>query len=226
MDILNRYVWIFVSPSRVFANIREGRAPWWQPWLFVSAVGIVLGYFALPIQRELVVLNPSGMSPEQLEQQIDWITRFGWLQVLAAPLYALLAAVIMTGVTYILVSMMSEKASFSKYFAIMFYASCVAIMAQVVSTFVVRMRGVSAIRSADDAQATLSLGYIFNPDGAVLRGLMDSVEVFGVWSLILVAMGLIHVFEISRNRALAVVIPLWLVSAGFAVAGQLFSKVG
>lgn len=226
MEALNRFVWIFVSPGRVFADIREGKAPWWHAWLFVSVVAIVIGFFALPIQRALAALNPSDLPADQLEKQLEFIDNFGWVQVLITPVVALITAVLLSGVTYVLVSLLSEQANFKKYLAVMLYASCVAVVAQVVSTLVVRMRGVDTIRSAEDAQASLSLAYLLQPDGRVLKGLMGSIEVFGIWSLILVAMGLMQVFGMPRNKALAVVIPLWLVSAGFAIAGQMMSGLG
>jgi len=35
MGFFNRFIWVFASPGKLFDEIKDGRAPWWQAsmWL-------------------------------------------------------------------------------------------------------------------------------------------------------------------------------------------------
>jgi hypothetical protein len=217
-------VWIFVSPARVFAEIREGNARWWQPWIWQSVIYLIAGYLSLPIQRAVMELNVNDLSPDDLAKQLEFMDRFGVLQILATPVLLLLFSLALAGITYVLVTILSSKANFRQYFTITLYASIIGALSMLVSTVVVRMRGVETIRVPEDAQVSLGLGFLV-PEG-MWHAVLNSVEVFAVWSLILIGMGLMHVFDMTRKQAVACVIPWWVIIALFAIMGQAFGGLG
>jgi hypothetical protein len=224
MSLVNRLVWIFVSPARVFAEIREGNARWWQPWIWQSVIYLIAGYLSLPIQRAVMELNVNDLSPDDLAKQLEFMDRFGVLQILATPVLLLLFSLALAGITYVLVTILSSKANFRQYFTITLYASIIGALSMLVSTVVVRMRGVETIRVPEDAQVSLGLGFLV-PEG-MWHAVLNSVEVFAVWSLILIGMGLMHVFDMTRKQAVACVIPWWVIIALFAIMGQAFGGLG
>ena len=223
MDILRRYVWIFVSPDRVFDDIRNDRAQWWQPWLLLSVVGIVVGVFALPIQKAIIELNTNNVSADEIAQQLEFVSNFGWIQVGFTPLVVLVVSLIVTGVTYILIASMATSPNFKRYFTLSMFAGVIGVLAQVVSTFVVRVRGLESIRSVADTQAAISLAFLAPTGDALMRGLLSSIELFSIWSLVVVALGLESIFDMQRSRAITVAVLLWIVSALLQIAGQFFS---
>jgi len=224
MSWFNRIVWIFVAPSRVFAELREGRVPWWQPWIVQSALALAAGYLSIPSQRAVLALNPRGMSADQLQQSIDFFDRFRYAQLAVIPPTMLLVSLALAGITYVVVTLLSSKANFRQYFTITLFASVVSTVSVLVSSAVVRSRGVDAIRVPEDAQMSLGLGFLI--PGGVWHAVLSSIDVFAVWSFILIAMGLERVFDMPRRHSVVSVIPWLLITVVLAAVGQLFGAMG
>jgi hypothetical protein len=210
MGFFNRLTWLFFSPSKVFDDIAEGRVSWWQPWVWMSMIYLVVGYFSIPIQRAVMEMNTGDLPMEQLEQQLEWFDKFGYIQLLGTPLVFLVLGLIVAGLGYILVSILSEKANFKKFFTLYFYGGIIASLATVVSVLAVRMKGIESLRVPEDAQFSIGLAFMGPTEGVVLKSVFMSLEFFSMWSLVVVAMGLMHVFGMQRKHAIYCVIPLWL----------------
>jgi hypothetical protein len=226
MGLLNRFIWIFVSPTRVFDDVRDGRSPWWEPWIWQSIIYAIAGYISLPIQRAVTELNADNLSPEQLEQQLSAIDRFGWLQVVATPPLILLLGLFLAGVTYVLVTILSSRANFRQYFTITLYASLIGGVAMLVSNIAVRLRGLDAIRSVQDAQVTIGLGFLAPEGSTAAYAVLSTINVFSIWSFVVLGLGLMRVFDMSRNQAIACVVPWWVISVIFSVLGAALGGLG
>jgi hypothetical protein len=224
MNWLNRILWIVVSPSRTFADVREGRAQWWEPWIVQALLATLAGYVSVPAQRAVLELNVRGMTAEQLDQAIEYFDKFKWAQLAVVPPMMLLVGLALAGVTYIVVTLLSSKANFKQYFTVTLYASVIGGLSMLVSSAVVRARGVDAIRTPEDAQVTLGLGFLA-PDG-VAHAILGAIDVFAVWSLFLIGMGLVHVFGMTRKHAIYCIIPWFLIYLVLAAAGKLIGGAG
>jgi hypothetical protein len=227
MGFFNRLSWIFFSPARLFEEIKEGNAPWWQAWLWLSIIYVVVGYAAIPINIALVEINPQNLPADQVDQQLAFFEGIGkWLQIGATPLILLLVTLAVSGLAYILVSIFSEKANFKKFFTLSLYTSIVSSLANVIATLVVRMKGVDAIRTAADAKFSIGLGFLAPDEGALVRALLASVDFFAIWSFVLVVMGLMHVFEMTRRQAIYCIIPMWIIYVGMLLLGEVTGSFG
>jgi len=225
MGFLNRLNWIFFSPARLFEQIKEGSAPWWQAWLWVSIISVAAGYASIPINIALLELNPQDLSAEQLDQQLAILEGVGkWIQIGAAPIIVLLMTLAASGLTYILVSILSEKANFKKFFTLSMYTSIVSSMAYVITMLVIRLKGIDAIRTADDAVFSIGLRFLAPEEGALARAFLHSIEFFAIWAFVLVVLGLQHVFDMTRRQAIYCIIPLWLIYFGMTLLGEVFSN--
>lgn len=223
MPALNRFVQIFSAPGRVFDDISEGRTSWWQPWLCVSVIYMIVGYLSMPLQRHMLDLNPQDLPPEQLEQQIEFFEKFALPQLLTVPVFVLIMAAAVSGIVYIWVSILSDKASFKQFFSISMYAGIVTSLSGLVATILVRMKGVESVRSAEDAQMSLSLGFLAPEEANILlKAVANSLEFFTIWGLVLIGMGLIRVFEMPQRTAVYAVIPIWIIVVIVSMAGLFF----
>lgn len=220
MGFFNRFQWIFISPTRVFADVKEGNAPWWQPWVWISVIYVVVGYFSVPIQMAVLELNPNDVSADQLDQQIGFLESFWWLQLITTPIMMLVVTLIVAGLSYILVSILSDQANFKKYFTINLYSGIVGTLSTVLTTLVVRMRGIDSIQTVADARFSIGLGFLAPEEGALVRSVLLSVDFFSVWAYVLVVMGLMYVFGMSRKHAIYCIIPLWIMQVLFLVIGE------
>jgi hypothetical protein len=226
MTIINRFVSVLTAPARVFDDIREGRVGWRQPWLIISVLYMIVTWLGLPIQVALLELNPQNLDAEALDPQIQMMEKLGWLWVVLTPVGVLLMQLIVAGISYILVSILSQRATFKQYLALNFFTGIPAMVGQLISVLIIRMRGVEEIMGPDDARMSFSLRALAPPDSAVLKGLFASVEFFTIWSLVLLALGLQRVFGMSRAQAIAVLIPIWLIYATMLIMGEVFGGMG
>lgn len=225
MNFLNRLVWIFVSPHRVFDDIREHRVSWVQPWILSSLFYILITWIMLPVQSVLLELN-TEMTTEQIDQQLDILERFGFMWIILAPAGVLLITFVTAGLSYIVVTMASRAATFKQYFALSFYTGIVGMTGQLISSIIVRVRGLDAIQEPQDAQLSLSLRALVPEGSAVVRGLMGSIEFFALWSLVLIVMGLMRIFGMSRAQAIGVAVMLWVLYAATVIIGEIFGGMG
>lgn len=226
MTIINRFVSILTAPARVFDDIREGRAGWRQAWLIISVMYMLVTWLGLPIQVALIELNPQNLDAEALDPQIRMMESFGWLWVVLTPVGVLLMQLIVAGISYILVTILSQRATFKQYLTLNFFTGIPAMIGQLISVIMIRMRGVEEIMGPDDARMSFSLRALAPQDSAVQKGLFGSVEFFTIWSLVLLALGLQRVFGMSRTQAIAVLVPIWLIYVAMLIMGEVFGGMG
>lgn len=225
MAFFDRFIWIFSAPTKVFDDIKESRVGWWQPWIWMSVISMAVTYFSLPIQRFVAELNPADLPAEQLQQQLDWMDKFGTIQLIALPVVILLLVLIVGGLSYILVSILAEKAAFKKYLTLYFYAGIISSLTGVLSTIMVRIKGVETIRVPADAQFSVGLGFLAPAGATVVKALLSGIEFFVIWSLVVVAMGLMRVFDMPRRHAIYCIVPLWLIDVLLILINDLASGV-
>ena len=99
-------------------------------------------------------------------------------------------------------------------------------LANVIATLVVRMKGVDAIRTADDAKFSIGLRFLVPEEGALVKALLASVDFFAIWSFVLVVMGLMHLFEMTRRQAIYCIIPMWIIYVGMLLLGEVTGSFG
>lgn len=224
MDSLKRLVWIFTSPHRVFDDIRENRVSWLQPWLMGSVIYALITWIALPVQRAVLEVHPT-MTSEQIDQQIDLMDKFGFVWVAAAPVGMFVITFIIAGISYVVVAMASRTANFKKYLTLSFFTGIVGMTGQLVTSIIVRVRGLDQIEGPEDARVGLSLRALA-PDSNLMRGIFGSFEFFALWSLVLVVMGLMRIFGMSRGGAIATAAVLWILYAIATVVGEVMGGMG
>jgi hypothetical protein len=222
MQFLRRLLWMFSSPARVFDDIKENRVHWVQPWLILSVLYVVITWIGLPVQRALLELNPGNLPTEQLDQQLEMVDKYGPAQLVFAPALVLIMGLILAGISYVLVTVLSRAATFKQYFTLTLFTSIIGAVGYLLTTAVVRLRGTENIMEPGDAQFSLSLRVLAPEDSAALKGLLGTFEFFAIWGFILLVMGLRRIFGMSLGAAIACLIPVWLISAALAIVGELF----
>jgi hypothetical protein len=218
---ISRFLWTFNSPRKLFADIEQG-APWWQPWVWVSIINVLVGWFSLPVQIHLARLNPKDLPPEQVQSTIEAMEKFGFIGLATAPIVVLLMSVIFALISYLVVSILASQANFKRYFSLYLYASIVVSVGTLLSTVVLRMRGVESIRSVEDAIVSFGPRMLVSPELKTIGAVLSSLDVFAVWFYILIGMGAAQIFKLSRQSAVFAALPVWLLYVLVAVTGARF----
>jgi len=225
MNILSLLPRMLMSPGGVFADIRERRLGWIAPWLVLSVMAIVIGWLALPIQRAMLENGVVDLPPEQVDQQLNYLERFGWIQLIFSPIIILVMSLILSGIAFIPVSLMAQAANFKQFLTLGMCTGLVSTLGQLVSTVIMRARGLDAIQSPEDAHISLSLRFLAGDGGAVIKGLFASFEFFTVWSCVLFVMGLMAVFGMRRAQAITAAIPMFILLIAGMIASEVFSNM-
>jgi membrane protein, antimicrobial resistance system len=226
MNVYNRLVSIVVSPSRVFDDIRDEHAGWVPPWIAVSLIGMLISYLSMPVQRAVLELNAAGLPADKLDQQMAIMGKMLVFSLILTPAVVLLVTGVVAGISYIMLATVSQRANFKQYFTLAMFTGVISVIGPLLSTVVIRLRGVDRIIDMEDAKFSLSLRPLAPPDSVVLKGLFGSFEFFTIWSSVLLVMGMMRIFGLSRGKAIAVLVPVWILYVGLLILGEKFGGVG
>ncbi|HER43194.1 MAG TPA: YIP1 family protein [Candidatus Eisenbacteria bacterium] len=212
---------IFIDPMKVFHRIRGGLT-WWKPFVLAAAVGVLNAYLTMPFAIKRIELNPRDLSPEQLEASIEQVEKFGFVGLIITPVIFILIYLIMAGVAHIAINIMSSESDFRKTLSLVSYTGLISILGQIITTVILRMRGLENIETMEDMRVSLSLAAFFPDLKGVGYAFLESLSIFSIWYYILFLLGTAVIFRMSRSRALVPVVIMWLLSFVFASLGSLF----
>lgn len=208
-----RLGWVFYAPSRVFDDIERDAVSWWQPWIWLGLLNMFATVISLPIQRLILEMNIQELPEETLQKILEYWTLIGVFEVVSAPIAAILVALVTGLIGYILISILATNSKFKQFFTLYLYASIVAAAGSLLSILIVRfVKGMESIRVPDDAVFSIGLSFLAPPESKLLGAVFSSIDLFAIWALVVVALGLMHIFKMSRNQAICCVIPFWLIS--------------
>ncbi len=213
---------IIVSPRKAFERLAE-KSRWWQGLLIVipliiigNLIGVWGGYeFIIQASQERL----SQLTPEQAEAAARWMTLPIMLgttainRLILVPIVVLVQAVIF----HLMVPLSGGEANFGRAFGIVIWSK----MAIAVGAWV-------------GGLLTLAMGQPFRTDlgllvdmSSKLQGGLSQVELFSLWSLVLVAEGMVSVLGCRRAMSYTVVFGLWAiwVAISFGI-GAFVGKMG
>ena len=234
---LGRVVSVLVSPVKTFQSIAD-RPTWLVALLVLVAAGLFSASVSLPkVDWEQAVrddLAKSGqeLPPEQMDAALEMGAKFGsvatWVAVVVAPwiVYPLMAAIFL-GLFRILGSEIDFKSSLA--------VAVHGFMPWLVATLL----NVPIFLSKSEITADeLKNGVLMSHAGvfageetsATLTAFLTSLDFFSVWAMILMTIGYSLVAKVSRGKATAVVVGVWVVyvigKVGLTALGQMAAGAG
>jgi len=218
-----RIVNTFIAPSKTFTDIKRNAA-WWAPLILISIFALVQNVaIGKQIGWEQVVRNSIERSPKQAANfdkltadqqagQVNMIAKGNKYASYAVPVFILLFGLIAMLPLWLTLKFMGGETTFGQAFAIMMYSWLPGIFTALLATISL-FAGVNP--EGFDAQnpAGTNLGYYLDGDsvGRFVKGLATGIDVFMIWSLVLVAIGFACTSKVKRSTTLTVVIVWYLV---------------
>jgi hypothetical protein len=207
----SRVLGVFISPKKVFDSL--DRKP---EWVWAALLGLVvmlaLTFILLPrvlLPEQLAALrdNPN-MSPERLSAIED---RFqGALPMMFGMISALIGYIVMLfGRSLIIfvaaLAFLSARAPFTKVLSVTAYSGFIGLLSYAVKTPLMIAKGTRNVET--------SLAVFMSPEegSKFLRGLVGSFDIFSIWELIIISIGIGIIFKVSGKKAAMMVVPLWIV---------------
>jgi hypothetical protein len=228
-----RIVDTFIAPSKTFADVRRN-PNWWAPWLLISAVTLLFVFvMGRQIGFEQITKNAVAQSsraeqfeklpPDQQAKQIQMSTAFARyisysLPVVNLIVFVVIAAVLMAAFNFGAGASVPYKTSL----AIVAYSSLPSIIGAALG-IVSMFAGVDpAGFNAQNPVATNPAHFMDPAGNKFLYGMASALDVFIIWSIVLMGIGFASNSKVKRSTAIAMVAGLYLfyklVSAGLTAA--------
>lgn len=200
---------MITSPIVQFKRIKK-RPNIWMALIIITIVYVIGAWIT---SQSMEVAGEFDLTKEELEGTETMMkvgSIFGGFIIpifsvlVLSAIYMLVAAIARTGV------------SFKQLFSMNTYIMVIGALSVIVNGLIAL-----AIGSNTDVLVT-SLGSIMEVKGAI-GGLVDSLELFSIWNVIITALGLHYVGHFSKGLAWTVSIALFVIGVIFAMIGAGFS---
>ena len=214
-----RLVGALFSPNETFASIAR-RPDWVVPLLVIVIIGYVSTVVILPR------MDWDGMASEQIEQvkaqnpnvsqdQLDRAARigpafgkvFGWI----GPIFGLIWYLIVAGVLLLVFRVAGGEGTYSQAFSATLYAWVPLVINGIVLTVVAAIRGsVNPLHMATLVKSNPAF-LVDSKAQPLLFALLSSLDVFTIWTIVLLIIGFAALSRSSKTKSTAIVISLWVV---------------
>jgi len=217
-----RIINAFIAPKKTFEDLRRNSS-WWAPWLLISVFGLLFVYTVqFKVGFDQVVRNEIAKSPRSRAQmeRVPEDQRANRLRgganiteavLYASPITGLIAFVIIAG---ILVASFNFGAgasiSFKTSLAVVTYSNLPTVVYSVLGVLSLAA-GVSPDGFNIKNPVATNPAYFMDPTtNHFLYGMASAVDVFVLWTIVLMAMGYSSISKLKRSTTFAVIIAWYL----------------
>ena len=218
-----RIINTFIAPSKTFTDLRRSAA-WWAPWILISVFALALNITMGKqvgfdqIARNLIEKSPKqsqrfdSLQPDQQAAQIKAISAGNKYGSYAAPALIPLFCLIAMLPLWLTFKFMGGETTFSQGFAIVMYAWLPGIIGAILG-MVSLFSGVNPEGFDIQNPVGTNLGYYLDAEavGRFVKGLATGLDLFVIWSLILIGIGFASTSKVKRSTAIAVVVVWYLI---------------
>lgn len=203
---------VLYEPGAVFERVRT-KPSFLMPFLVICVVQIVIYFVNMPFMKagmaaQLATRPAGGPDP----------SKFLVFGAIFIPIGIGIALVIGGGLLWVLVSLFGGEAKFGTLISVATFASVPSvILLALVGAIVLQMKGAAQVTSMQDIQPALGLDLLVPGASGFLGAALKAVNPFGIWGLVLTAIGVSTTHRLSKNTAYIVATVAFLI--GVCIAG-------
>jgi hypothetical protein len=228
-----RIVNTFIAPGNTFTDLRRN-ASWWAPWLLISVVSLLFVFvMGRQIGFEQISKNAVAQSsraeqfeklpPDQQAKQIQLTATITRYVSYGLPVIQLISFVVIAAVLMATFNLgVGASVPFKTSLAIVIYGSLPGIIGAVLG-IVSMFAGVDPAGFNAQNPVATNPAHFMDPTGnKFLYGMASALDVFIIWSILLMGIGFACNSKVKRSTAIVIVAGWYLfyklVSAGMAAA--------
>lgn len=217
-----RIVSTFTSPEKTFKDVARNSS-WWAPFLltvitsllFVIAIHIHIGWEKVADNQ--MKLNPkqaermANMSPEQAAQtrHITAIVTEGISYFF--PVFMLLTGVVIAGVLLATINFgFGGQAKFGNLLAALFYSWLPGLIKTLLSVVVIFFSDPDTFQLSNPIGTNPAYYLNLSETPLWLYGLLSSFDIFTIWTMVLLAIGVATVAKVKKGAGYAAVFGWWV----------------
>ncbi|MFZ7756789.1 Yip1 family protein [Bacillus thuringiensis] len=206
---------MITSPGEQFERMKTKSPVWGAFFLFIILTAVIAG-----IGMYQVVNHPDVMGEVPDAEAAKVVGYFGIGAGIVGGLFGTAIWFFIAAAVYKVIMMfMSNDTSYMKLLSIYVYTYTISILGAIVN-FIIRM-----IIGGDIETSYTSLATLFEP-GTVAHGAASSFEVFNIWALVVMGLGLHITAGLSKKQATILIVIFFILSVGFSSLSGLAPKFG
>lgn len=223
----SRIIGVFFAPGETFASIVR-RPDFVVPLVLIFVVSIVTGILIAQkvdfkdMARQAIEANPRTASlPQDVQQkQVNLMGGVMKVATYSSPLLSMLILVVIAAILFAAFKIFGGEGDFLQALSITIYAWLPNIIRAIVSVAVVLSKKSLTLYSLQNPVAS-NFGYFINDPRLhpVEFAFLSSIDLFTIWTLILLIIGFSTMSRFSRAKSAVIVLSLWAIKILFAVAG-------
>jgi hypothetical protein len=226
-----RLIGALLSPGETFEDVN--RKPTWLAPLLIAMVttAAVLWFynwrvnpdydriFRTQIKQQLENRNQQ-VSDEDLQRAVNLQLTLVKFSPVFGAVFTGIAFIVIGGIFALAMLLMQAQTTFKKILSVVAWSSCsVGLVAAIVGCVSLMLRDPASLREVDPRQAA-SLGatnlafLLASGVSAPIRALAQSFDVFSIWKLVLLIIGLAAIAgskKITKSKTAAIVLTLWII---------------
>ncbi len=224
-----RIIDTFIAPAKTFTDIRRS-AQWWAPWILIALSAVLMAYAMgkrigfEQISKTTVEHSkradqfdklPADQQAAQLRFTAKIMSVASYLSPFLLLLYCLIASV-MLWLTFKLA--LGAQTTFGQAFAIVMYGWLPGTLGAILAA-VSLFAGVNPEGFDINNPVGTNVAYYLDPEttGRFIRGIASSLDIFSIWTVVLIGIGFACTSKVKRSTAI-IVVAVWYLLFKFAGA--------
>jgi len=226
MTFLGKILGIFTSPTETFQSI-DRKPTWFLAFVVIITCLIITQFLILDIRVEdqLAMMEAQDAPAERLEMARSQSSGgLKYIQLGVMPIAVLLANLVIAGI-YILLgnAVMGGDTRFKKVLSVVVWTGFIGIIQSALHTYLTLSKGTS-----HGVTTSLAVAVPTPPIGqsTPFYRFLASIDIFTIWSIILLIIGFSVIFNFSRKKSSIMVVSLWIVWTALVVfVGGFFAQM-
>jgi hypothetical protein len=228
-----RLAGVLFAPAETFEDIAR-KPDFLAPILAIILIGILTSIAVVPkldfetLMREQMAQSNPQMSPEDTDNAVRLMAASGKVLAYAGSLLSIIILLVVAGVLLMAFRLMGGEGTFKQAFSASLYAWMPLVVYSIIAAIIIMSRE-SVTPDLLPVIVRSNPGFLADPQSQkVLFALLTALDVFTIWTLVLFSIGFSYVARVSKTKAAAIVVSLWIVmlvfKLGFAALGAATAK--
>lgn len=227
-----RIIGVLFSPDATFASIAR-RPDWVVPLVILLVVGL-LGGIAIAqrvdfnvVARDAMETNPqtAKLAPDRVDKMVHFTAATMKVSAYASPAIMAVVLIIVSGVLLIGCRLFGGEGDFKQAFSATTYAWYPRVIKGILAAIVLlSKKGISIWDLQNPVRS--NLGFLFDPKTKPVQfALGSSLDLFSIWSVVLLVIAFAALSRLSRARSAVIVVSLWIIANIFTLIGPLLQSL-
>jgi hypothetical protein len=225
IEPLSDFFGILVRPEREFESL-SARPRWFASFLYLCAGKAIIEYFHSLIELRVITSDVfSALDPDKLEKSAQFIKAVSYFTIALTPAVIIIKNLVAAALLYWLITLVSEEVQFRKIFIVSIHCWLIVLVARFFNLLILILRGSENLVYLEDLDVNLGLDIMLGESqNPVLRALFENINVFSLWHLSLLIVGISIVAGISKRRAAMAAMFVWVLTVALKVGQSIWNQ--